>query len=152
MTDGVPGDGAFDKTDCMPTSNLQPSPPVSMRPAMSTCVNIGDYQKRLIKWQKERIEQLERAQNGLQEQVALWASNALPSDANHLSKLIEEAEELQAAPGDPMEMADVLLALMLHAEENGVDLLAAGHEKLAIVQERHYGPADDRGITRHTES
>jgi hypothetical protein len=60
------------------------------KPTMSVCMNTTDYQKRLIEWQKERIEELEQAlkdikrhqkiiSGGMYEQTGAWqiASKAL---------------------------------------------------------------------------
>lgn len=85
----------------------------------------------------------------LQKQVAVWAADALPAEANHLAKIKDELIEIEASPGDAGEMADVLLALMLHAESHGVDLLSAGLAKLKVVQSRVYGSCDERGVSRH---
>ncbi len=62
----------------------------------------------------------------LQEHVVSWAAIALPSGANHLKKIHEEMEELMAAPADENEMADVLLALTIHAAYSKVDLFETG--------------------------
>lgn len=85
----------------------------------------------------------------LQKEVAEWALQANIMGANHLAKVRDELDELDAPPADPMEMADVLLALMLHAEIHGVDLIAAAREKLEVVKTRTYGEPDGRGVVRH---
>jgi len=85
----------------------------------------------------------------LQRLLSIWAAKSLPDNANHLEKLKEEFGELLDQPTDPKEMADVLLALMLHAENNGVDLLAAGLKKFRIVIGREYGKVDSKGVSRH---
>lgn len=85
----------------------------------------------------------------LQKKVAAWAANALPTNANHLQKIKEELIELEAQPDDQGEMADVLLALMLHAESRGIDLLGAGYEKFRVIKTRVYGACDERGVARH---
>lgn len=88
----------------------------------------------------------------LQKLLKIWADKALPDNTNHLEKLKEEFAELLDEPYDPTEMADVLLALMLHAESNGVDLLAAGLSKFRIVIGREYGELNSKGVSRHTDN
>lgn len=87
--------------------------------------------------------------HNLQNDLYRWARATGVIKANHLAKLRDELEELEAAPNDCMEMADVLLALMLHAEQNGVDLLQVGRQKLEIIKGRTYGDPDERGVVRH---
>lgn len=55
------------------------------------------------------------AMETLQKAAAEWAKQALPLDANHLEKLKEELNELCDTPDSADEMADVCLALMIHA-------------------------------------
>lgn len=85
----------------------------------------------------------------LQRELAEFAAIAGFLEANHLDKVGDELTELKDAPADRLEMADVVLALMLHAEQHGIDLMAAAHEKLAIVKTRTYGEPDERGVVRH---
>lgn len=85
----------------------------------------------------------------LQRDLAEWATGAGVLGANHLAKVRDELEELESAPSDPHEMADVMLALMLHAEQNGVNLMDAALEKLGVVKTRTYGAPDERGVVRH---
>ena len=86
---------------------------------------------------------------GLQNELAEWAKSALHPHANHLGKLREELTELELAPADPMEIGDVMLALMLHADAHGVDALLAAQEKFEIVRGRKYGEPDANSIQRH---
>ena len=86
-----------------------------------------------------------------QKELAQWAKDALPAGCNHLKKLEQELMELQDTPADAMEMADVGLALMLHAEQHGVDLLGAMRKKFEIVKTRKYGHVDADGISQHVE-
>ena len=88
----------------------------------------------------------------LQHELCGWAHDSNVLRANHLAKIRDELAELEAAPNDRMEMADVLLALMLHAEQNGVDLLLVGWQKLAIIKGRTYGDPDERGVIRHIDT
>lgn len=90
-------------------------------------------------------------QGSLQQATAQWAERALPADANHLAKLKDEVLKLDQAPDSARKMANICLALMLHAEQHGVDLLTVAREKLAENQTRTYGPVDEQGITRHIE-
>lgn len=85
----------------------------------------------------------------LQKKVAAWAANALPVNANHLQKIKEYLIELENTPDNQGEMADVLLALMLHAESKGIDLLGAGSAKFQVIKTRVYGACDERGVSRH---
>jgi NTP pyrophosphatase (non-canonical NTP hydrolase) len=99
----------------------------------------------------EKISNSNSHKKLLQSEVSRWANSALPSGANHLKKLEQEIAELKDAPSDKMEMADVGLSLMLHAETQGVDLLLVMREKFEIVKERKYGPLDADGISQHIE-
>jgi len=94
---------------------------------------------------------MEQLGMSLQEELAQWSVCALPADANHFKKLEQELAELKDDPCNSMEMADVLLALMLHAERHGVDLLDAGRKKFEIVKTRKYGAVDANGISQHLE-
>ncbi len=87
----------------------------------------------------------------LQQRLAKFAKRAGFYTANHIGKIAEELDELRATPSDPHEMADIVLAVMLHADTHGVDLLAACQEKFCIVASREYGSHDHRGVVRHTE-
>jgi len=87
--------------------------------------------------------------SGMQHELACWADGAGIIGANHLTKVRDELIELESDPRDPMEMADVLLALMLHAAQNGVDLQVAAREKFEIVKSRVFGEPDERGVVRH---
>lgn len=93
-----------------------------------------------------------RTADGFQNRLFAWAKSALPADANHFKKLQEEFKELLDYPKDPQEMADVFLALMLHAQANGICLMEAAHEKFGVVKGRVYGPCDENGISRHIET
>lgn len=88
----------------------------------------------------------------LQRELCEWASSVNILSANHVAKVRDELEELEKAEDDAMEMADVLLALMLHAEQNGVDLLRVGRQKLEIIKSRAYGEPDERGVVRHIDT
>lgn len=88
----------------------------------------------------------------IQQQLACFAKRAGFYAANHLTKAGDELAELRDAPADPAEMADVVLAIMLHADQHGVDLLEACRKKLAAVTTRRYGLPDSRGVVRHLVS
>lgn len=108
--------------------------------------------EQIAKERKAGIEAVQRLQRrDFQGELAQWANGNLPAGANHLKKLEQELAELKDAPSDPMEMADVGLALMLHAARNGVDLLGAMRKKFEIVKTRKYGPLDADGISQHVE-
>ncbi len=88
----------------------------------------------------------------LQKLITDWAKATLPADANHLAKLREEYDELARTPSDPFEMADVLLALLLHAERHTafgcstpdwISFTSFATESMALAMRKGY-----RGIYR----
>ena len=75
-----------------------------------------------------------------QKEVATWARR-VPlggSVASRLEHLREELAELEAAPNSAEEMADMFLILLHHAEEAGIDLLAAAREKHEVNEWRNW--------------
>jgi NTP pyrophosphatase (non-canonical NTP hydrolase) len=84
----------------------------------------------------------------IQAELAAWAAEAVP-DADHLAKMREEFDELLDKPGNAHEMADLFMALLVHASSCGVDIEAAVMEKLQIVKGRTYGAPDENGVARH---
>lgn len=87
----------------------------------------------------------------LQSLVAKWADQALPANANTETALLEELLELRAAPNSPSQIANVCLALMLHADRQGVDVLTVARDRLAILRSYEYGHYDENGLSRHVE-
>lgn len=65
-----------------------------MKPTMSMCVNIADYQKKLIEYQKKRIIQLQDVAIAMRDWI-----DAVPSDT-----------ELPVMPGFDRDWVDEILA------------------------------------------
>jgi hypothetical protein len=84
----------------------------------------------------------------LQAEVAAWASAHLPAEADNLGKLREELDELELSPSDPGEIGDLLIGLMVHASNHGIDVLEAAVNKFEIVKTRSYKMQAD-GTCRH---
>lgn len=72
------------------------------------------------------------------DEVVAWADATFSqsTDNDRTEHLIEEAEELQDAPDDAHEAADVFLILLNHTRRKGIDLLAVAREKFEIVKAR----------------
>lgn len=84
-------------------------------------------------------------------EVVAWQRGIFP-DATAQSiayHLYEEALELRRAPGDPMEMADVLMLLFAAAAWSEVDLLQAAKTKFAINQGRTFAKAEGAPYAKH---
>jgi hypothetical protein len=100
------------------------------------------------------------AEDAVLAEVVAWARGVFPGStptakAKHLLK---EAAELEAAPNDPLEIADVLMiAEHLRAQvrdmaaEAGIDVADAIKRKLAIVRERTWAPGSD-GVVEHVRA
>lgn len=86
--------------------------------------------------------------HNLQSEVAAWAKVHLPLEADQIVKLREELEELALSPSDPGEIGDLLIGLMVHASNHGIDALAAAADKFEIVKTRRYKMLAD-GTCRH---
>lgn len=65
------------------------------------------------------------------------------------TKVLEEARELMDAPDDPAEAADVLIAILVFAYFNEIDLLGAAQSKMAVLWDRDWGRPDEEGTIRH---
>lgn len=80
-----------------------------------------------------------------------WARATFPLETTggvvkHLQK---EVGELAKAPGDPGEIADVLILLARLADRHGIDLADAVRDKLAILRTREWGEPDADGVVEH---
>ena len=84
----------------------------------------------------------------LQSEVSAWAKIHLPPEADSIAKLREEIEELALEPSDPHEIGDVLIGLMVHASNHGIDVLSAAADKFEIVKTRRYAMLEN-GTCRH---
>lgn len=84
----------------------------------------------------------------LQAEVTAWASAHLPVEADNLGKLREELDELELSPSDPGEIGDILIGLMVHASNHGIDVLEAAASKFEIIKTRSYKMQPD-GTCRH---
>lgn len=106
------------------------------------------------------VQELEYARavdlQGLQNRIAefqrtRFAGQTLQGKLAHLQR---EVRELQAAPGDSMEWADVLILLLGAAEMQGMsvaDLVDAARIKMAINERRSWGPMDAEGCFGHVK-
>lgn len=85
--------------------------------------------------------------------VTAWQRGQFPhaTPASIAKHLLEEAQELQHAPSDRMEIADVQILLAGLAAWQGIDLAEAVAEKLAINQARVWGKPDEHGVVKHVE-
>lgn len=101
---------------------------------------------------------------GVQKDAVQWASRTFPghhlpaASGGILTHLVEEAGELQRAwafdlPNKEMhlEAADVLILLMQFAYLQGIDLMDAVKEKMAINKKRRWGPAQENGVVHHVK-
>jgi len=82
-----------------------------------------------------------------------WGHDTFPQEtvqslANHIAK---EAKELQAAPTDPDEIADVLMLLAGLIDKAGVDVAEACRRKLAENRTRAWGEPGPDGVTHHIQ-
>lgn len=75
-----------------------------------------------------------------QKKVAQWARKVKigGTTQSRLEHLREEMAELEAAPDNAEEMADMFLILLHHAEEAGVDLLAEARKKHRVNEHRDW--------------
>lgn len=86
-----------------------------------------------------------------QTEVGKWADRQFPQSTlqSIVAHLTDEVEELNQAPADKLEMADILLLLMHLAHKQDIDLLVAAKEKFEIVKKRRWGIPDHRGVVKH---
>jgi hypothetical protein len=81
----------------------------------------------------------------------MWADCVFDKSTptSRVSHMKDEVGELLENPADPWEMADIMLLLLHHADNMGVDLLEATRAKFAVIQQRKWGKADERGVVNH---
>ena len=82
-----------------------------------------------------------------------WADSC-PLEMNDRARLFhlqEEVSELQNAPNDSTEMADVGLVLLKHCYEKNTDLLEAMIEKFNKIRNSKWHPPDNYGIVRRVK-
>lgn len=87
----------------------------------------------------------------LQRQIGIWAAITFPHQtaASKLAHLRDEVTELEQAPADGEEMADVAILLFSLAELAGCDLLAEIQKKFQKNKARQWGQPDARGVGKH---
>lgn len=114
------------------------------------CVNCSDRLREAgvstIKW-RASVPSLDV----LAADIRAWQAETFPhatpaSVAEHLRR---EAEELEAAPADPEEIADLFHLLIAAAEANGYDLIDVVASKFAINRARTWGQPDAHGVVEH---
>lgn len=76
----------------------------------------------------------------LRYEATRWQRRTFPNESigSILAHLREELKELEDAPGDAHEQADVLLLLIALADRTGVDLVEAAKDKLEICKRRKW--------------
>lgn len=90
----------------------------------------------------------------LQDQKVAWAREVFKGQplAAKFKHLRKEIDELEDAPRDHMEMADVLLLLVEIAADAGVSadaLVECGFTKLYICKKRRWSAPDSDGMRHH---
>ena len=90
----------------------------------------------------------------LQDRVILFQRRNFPDQtlAAKLEHLRREVVELQDNPRDLSEWADVFILILGSANKAGLaapELIALAHEKMAINENRKWGPADKHGVHHH---
>lgn len=80
-----------------------------------------------------------------------WARATFPTETTEgvVKHLQKEVGELAKEPGDPGEIADVLILLARLADRHGIDLAEAVRDKLAILRTREWGEPDADGVVEH---
>lgn len=89
----------------------------------------------------------------LQRQIGIWAALTFPHQtaASKLAHLRDEVTELEQAPADGEEMADIAILLFALAELAGCDLLAEIQKKFQKNKARQWGQPDARGVVKHID-
>ena len=88
-----------------------------------------------------------------QTKVGSWARKTFPSGTpkSWCAHIMREAKELQDAPSDPKEAADILILLMGLAHINGYDLMGEAQKKMEVNYRRKWGQPDHEGVIEHID-
>ncbi len=83
--------------------------------------------------------------------VLKWSNATFPDASPHSisAHLILEARELHKHPGDPHEIADVLMLIVHLAQKQGINLVEATTKKLEICKKRKWGKPNKDGVIQH---
>lgn len=104
---------------------------------------------------RELGRQVSRALHGIRlgaqaTAACCWIETILhPDEKPGVGKFKEEAEELIADPTNPVEAADVFIALVIYAERMGWDLADEVAKKMVINRARTWGEPNAAGVRRH---
>lgn len=92
---------------------------------------------------------------GLQKRILDWADRIFPNRTAHgaLCKLmLEEIPELlHGGLSDPLEYADILILVLDIASLNGIDAIAAAHQKMEINEQRKWKINTASGLMHHVK-
>lgn len=85
------------------------------------------------------------------DRIAVWADRVYPDRTTEVAfaKMMGEIGEVLLNPEDPLEWADLLILLVDAAKLRGIDILAAGHAKMAINEERSWNIDPETGLMSH---
>lgn len=83
--------------------------------------------------------------------VLEWSNATFPDADPHSisSHLLLEAHELHRSPGDPGEIADVIMLVAHLAQKQDIDLVKAVADKLEICRKRTWGKPNKDGVIEH---
>lgn len=86
-------------------------------------------------------------------EISGWCNSTFPlgtpqGTINHF-KL--ELAELEESPGDPHEIADLIILACAYAGIYGIDLDTAVREKMEINRKRTWAPPDENGVISHVK-
>lgn len=97
------------------------------------------------------LKQLSELWAKFQHMAGTWSDTTFPSstDASRIAHTRDELDELEEAPGDPLENADVILLMTHQAHVHGYNLFDAAMQKFVIVKARKWGKPDERGVVHH---
>ena len=85
------------------------------------------------------------------DEVTAWGRRQFPNStvSSTMAHLKREIAELEADPGNPEEIADVLMLIIGLADLYHIDLAGALTAKLAINKARPWGEPDSEGVVEH---